>query len=99
MSRDEEKLLKIVAGYYLKSHDFNGTPVRSIGLPDKDKLIKLLVKKGYLDINFGDIHPNPHIKALESDPIGVQLDKMEKLKLEDACLYPSKRYLKKTVKN
>ena len=99
MSREEEKLLRIVTGYYLRSHDFNGTPVRSIGLANKEKLIESLVKNGYLDINFGDIHPNPHIKALESDPIEIQLDKIEKLNLEDTCLYPSKKYLREMVKS
>lgn len=96
----KQKILESVATYYLKSRDFNGTPMSSIGTPKNRELhiIRELVKQGLLSINFGDIHPNPHILAFEPEPVEEQLKKLNKSKPEYTCLYPTKQYLSKVVK-
>jgi len=94
-----ENILQTVTNYYLKSRDFNGTPFNSVSLPGDGHtlIIRKLVRDGLLSINFGDIHPNPHIMAFEPEPIKVQLEKLKKNKLKYACLYPTKKYLDRMV--
>ncbi|MEA3222652.1 MAG: AAA family ATPase [Thermodesulfobacteriota bacterium] len=46
---------------------------------------------------FGDYHPNPHIKALPSEPIAEQLDKLGTARLEHACAYPASKHLKEVL--
>lgn len=96
---DKISILKIVTDYYLNSRDFNGYAVRNLKTP-KDllkPLIKELIKEKQITVNFGEIHPNPHIKALESPPIVKQLENIKKLNLQNACLYPSKEHLNQIV--
>lgn len=95
----KSKLLEQVSDYYLKSGDFNGTPIRNINLPVSDYFpqLKELVKEKLLSINFGDRHPNPHILASEPETIEIQLNKLKKSDLEHACLYPTKKHLSKVV--
>lgn len=93
-----DQLLKQVTRFYLESHDFNGLPFSSFGCSSEEmkRAVSELVKESRVTLNFGDIHPNPHIKAFESEPIKNQLNKME-TSLADACLYPSKTVLAESV--
>jgi len=52
---------------------------------------------GDAELVFGDVHPNPHVKAFQVDPVDVQLQKIDSLGLEHACLYPSAKYLADVV--
>lgn len=92
-------ILKLVTDYYLKSRDFNGYPVRDFKIPKDsvESLIKELVEERKITINFGEVHPNPYIKAFESESVDKQLETIEKLNLQDACLYPSKEHLDQIV--
>ena len=97
--RTEESLLDEMSEHYLTSLDFNGLPVRAIGGPSEHimSLVKRLVTSGRVDVVFGDTHPNPHIKAFDPGPIDTQMEKIERLGLTEACLYPSPTYLEEVV--
>ena len=46
---------------------------------------------------FGDLHPNPHIRAFTDEPQERQLENLESAPLEHACLYPSAQHLATVV--
>ena len=93
-------LLATITDHYLKSPDFNGLPVHALKLPTRKlkTASAALLKEGKISINFGDIHPNPHIKAFEPEPIAEQQDKLKKFGLDGACFYPSPSHLQSIVK-
>ncbi len=96
----EEQILESVAKFYLTSRDFNGLPLRNItavsGKELKD-VITSVIQQDKVSLVFGDIHPNPHIKALWDEPKEKQIQKLNTLNLEHACIYPSSTYLKEVV--
>ncbi len=94
------EILGRVAQHYLESHDFNGFPIREL-LPDFSEdaaalknVLSGLIKRGKLSLNFGDVHPNPHIKAFPAESKDVQLDKLQKVDFTHICAYPSRSHLK-----
>ncbi|MCJ7425017.1 hypothetical protein MUP01_12235, partial [Candidatus Bathyarchaeota archaeon] len=91
----KEQLLEKITRQYLGSGDFNGLPL-SIIKSEKETIIAL-VREGKIEINFGDKHPNPHIKALELDDKHTQILKIQSVWLEYACAYPTKDHLRKMV--
>jgi len=91
----KEELLSKIAGRYFSSRDFNGLPLRGIGR-DRDLLIEL-VRDGSVSVVFGDIHPNPHIRALADEPIESQLEKLQTDSLVYACAYPTPEHLRSVV--
>jgi len=99
MSRKADVLRKITE-FYLNSHDFNGLPIRNIVQDSKVEEIELknvlisLIREKKISLNFGDIHPNPHIKAFWEAKEEIQIAKLEKSNLEHLCAYPSSLYLK-----
>lgn len=95
----KDQLLDAITTFYLESADFNGLPTRRIEVPEEQlrELVSDLVRADLISVNFGDIHPNPHIKAFEPEPVEVQLEKLVTVGLEHACLYPSIRHLSKVV--
>lgn len=99
----KEDILSDIARYYLESGDFNGLPVRTL-LPrfgsDRDKLVKTLVpliKEDKVSVVFGDIHPNPYIRAFPDEPKEKQIEKLRTLGLEHACVYPLRDSLREVV--
>lgn len=92
-------LLVAITQQYLTSGDFNGLPLRRI-LGDVHEetraSLRALIEQGLVTIVFGDIHPNPHIKALSDEPVGDTLAKIDALGIEHACAYPTRAHL--TVK-
>jgi hypothetical protein len=92
-------ILHDVTQQYLKSGDFNGYPVRSI-VGDNSavrQIVRKLIESGDVSINFGDGHPNPHIKAFPAEPVATQLTKLETADLQRACLYPTPKHLSSQV--
>jgi hypothetical protein len=92
-------LLGAVTRFYLDSGDFNGTPVHSIDLPLEDlrNVVAGLVREEKLAVNFGDRHPNAHVKAFPADPVEEQLAKLATAAFENACLYPTPPHLAEIV--
>ena len=102
MSKKDDILAKITE-FYLRSRDFNGLPVENI-LEDptleSDELkniIVSLIRKNKISLNFGDTHPNPHIKAFKEEPKEKQIEKLQRSNLESVCAYPSTSHLKEAV--
>lgn len=89
----ENLILKEITDFYLNSRDFNGLPAHNI---PKDILASLIRKKK-ISLVFNDVHPNPHIKAFDEESEEKQIEKIEKLGLGYACVYPSRGHLKKVV--
>jgi hypothetical protein len=87
--------------FYLSSRDFNGYPVFllkrefEIGADDSVKaLLADLIRNGQVTVEFGNYHPNPHIKAFPSLESAAQLGFLEELGPSDHfCLYPSRSAL------
>ncbi len=91
----KEQLLAKITTQYLESRDFNGLPLSSYK-SEKENIITL-VREGKVEINFGDKHPNPHIKAFELDDEDSQIPKIESMGFEYACAYPTKKHLNTVV--
>ena len=98
----KQALLETITSFYLKTRGFNGIPVRDLANKYKVKIDDLigilteLIKEERIDIVFGDIHPNPHIKAFD-EPKEEQITKITPAKLNQACAYPSTAHLKEAV--
>ena len=93
MKKDE--LLEKITRQYLESREFNGQPLNAFE-SEKEHIVTL-VREGKIEINFGERHPNPHIKAFELDDKDAQISKIENIGLEYACAYPTKKHLKEVV--
>lgn len=95
--------LSIVADaldYYFESGDFNGLPVRAIapkydiGVKDLDPELRALVQDDMIEIWFGNLHPNPHIKAFSWVTREQQIEFLDSIGLSDSCcIYPSRASL------
>ena len=103
MSNLNEQILCKVTEFYLNSSRFNGIPLggllRSLNIPDQDALAVLsqLVQDSLLSLNFGDTHPNPHIKAFSPENPEVQLKKLAQSAVQHCCVYPEPTYLESVV--
>lgn len=97
MNLTSEDLVNKVRKCYEESRDFNGLPVRALKASDSRlrAIIIELIKSGEIDLVRGDVHPNPHIKALAAEPIDLQIEKINKLGLGEGCLYPTQKHLEK----
>ena len=97
----KQELLSEVTSFYLSSGDYNGKPVHSLerkyGSEQLKNIVKELLSEGKLCVVFGDYHPNPHIKALESEPVKEQLEKLDSDKFMHACIYPTTDHLTTVV--
>jgi hypothetical protein len=96
---DKDDLLQRIATFYLRSSDFNGLSLHCVDLPPEQLARRVieLVRENLVSLEFGDIHPHPHIKALEPAPLEVQLDKITRLPLANACAYPTPAHLARVV--
>jgi hypothetical protein len=105
MGNAEAAVLERITDFYLKSHDFNGMPVPEVaeefGLSDQElaELLAALVGEDKASLIFGDVHPNPHIRALPDHSIELQLGKIPTSELNQACVYPTAAHLKSVVKS
>jgi len=66
---DDSTALEYISEFYLSSHDFNGVPIRElrshlgVDITAMREMVARLVKAQDVDLLFGNVHPNPHIKA------------------------------------
>jgi hypothetical protein len=108
MNRPEEQqramrdlVLTIVTDHYLSSHDFNGLPgaalLAVVGEDECRPIVEELIGEELLSLNFGNYHPNPHIKAFPARPADEQVAMLRDRGLEAACLYPERRHLETVV--
>ncbi len=78
------KILERITKFYLDSNDFNGIPITDSGenFEEIKRILRELIEKGKVVLNFGDRHPNPHILAFEPESNKEQIAKLEKLKFQ-----------------
>lgn len=99
-SAEPEEVLEATTRHYLTSGDFNGWPVHSIRGDDATKraVLRSLVEREVLSLNFGDRHPNPHIQAFPPQAVSDQIAKLDTVDLEHTCAYPTKSHLNTIVR-
>jgi hypothetical protein len=101
MTSDE--LIVAATDFYLDSGDFNGYSGHRIHHQHGQsynairQLFGELVKDGRGTIVFGDLHPNPHIRAFADETQEKQLQKLISAPLEHACVYPSAKHLSTVI--
>lgn len=94
-----------VTSFYLESKDFNGYPVYALKEDfelDNDQAKQALfdlISSERIEVVFGNIHPNAHIKAFSGTPAAQQLEYLDQLAFsEHFCLYPLLHTLEKHSK-
>ena len=76
----EKEITKSVIKFYFESGDFNGYPVyrlkEEFGLSDVQakRVMRNLIKSQKVDVVFGNIHHNSHIKAFSNTSREDQLN-------------------------
>lgn len=100
----KDVILKLTADQYLQSNRFNGFPVRNLLIAGKlspDDIrhaLQDLIEADKVSLVFGDIFPNPHIKAFDPEPAAQQLKKLAATDFSQVCAYPSPKHLKTIAK-
>jgi hypothetical protein len=98
-----DRLLARVTSFYLQSGHFNGMPVARaatslrVSVEAIQKEAAQLIDKGLLSANFGDFHPNPHVKALDPPPPALQVARLGTAAPQHACVYPEPLHLKTII--
>ena len=59
--------------------------------------VRGLVEGGQATVVFGDVHPNPHIRAFPDEPKNKTLAKLSGPNIGYACLYPTAQHLKTVI--
>ena len=101
--RKKDDIIRKITEFYLDSRDFNGLPVRNIVQDFKveenelKNVLVSLIREKKISLNFGDTHPNPHIKAFWEEKEEIQIEKLQELNLEYVCAYPAGSHLKGVV--
>ncbi|NTU50247.1 MAG: AAA family ATPase [Desulfobulbaceae bacterium] len=95
-----DAVTEAVISFYFESGDFNGYPVYrlkndfDLSEDEAKKLLHELIDAERVDVVFGNIHPNPHIKAFSNTSKAEQLDFLEALDFsEHFCLFPTPQEL------
>lgn len=93
-------IVKDALDQYFDSGDFNGLPVYGIakkygrGIAELETDLKALVEDERIEVWFGNVHPNPHIKAFSSVSKEQQIEFFASVGLsEHCCVYPSRAVL------
>jgi len=96
-----DSLLDEVTNFYLKSEDYNGISVASLvarhGEAKVRTCLSRLIDEGLVSVVFGDYHPNPHIRALPSEPTIEQRQKLDTQLFQQACVYPNTKHLTQLI--
>lgn len=98
-----DEVLRCMTQFYLDSRDFNGIPLLriveelAVDKPQLKDTLANLINEGEISLNFGDLHPNPHIKAFPEEPSETQIEKLKNSELGTICAYPSGVRLKQVV--
>jgi len=86
--------------YYFESGDFNGLPISSVAkkhcleINALEPDIRALLLDGKIDVCFGNVHPNPHIKAFSWITNEQQVEFLNTVGLtKHCCIYPSRATL------
>lgn len=97
---ETNKFIEEIKDYYLQSFDFNGFPFRDIKkkykieIGDLRKILLPLINEEKVSLVFSN---NPHIKQFPDIDIDKQIQGLEGDEVENACIYPAKKYLSQMV--
>ena len=103
MSSLSQQILSKATEFYLNSSRFNEIPLAgllgTLCASEQGCLAEIseLVQDRLLSLNFGDIHPNPHIKAFPPESPEVQLEKLALAIGKHCCVYPEPTHLESAV--
>lgn len=61
------------------------------------RAVRELVESGHVTVVFGDVHPNPHIRAFSDERKATTLAKLLGKDIGHACLYPTAEHLKTVI--
>nr|WP_298126590.1 hypothetical protein [uncultured Pseudoxanthomonas sp.] len=93
-------IIKEVLNQYFESGDFNGLPVykiakeRGIDMAELEPELMTLVEDEQIEVWFGNVHPNPHIKAFSWVTKEQQIEFFASEGLSrHCCAYPSRALL------
>ncbi len=94
-------IIREITEFYLNSGDFNGLPITvqhsKLGETELKNILISLIQEDKISLNFGDIHPNLHVKAFWEEPKEEQIEKVKRSNLAYVCAYPSCSHLKEVV--
>lgn len=97
----KQAILEQLTDFYLSSGDFNGLPgstlIKRFGSDDLLRNLIELVEEDEASVVFGNVHPNPHIRALPDIPKEDQVSKLRAGELSAACVYPLQKHLQEIV--
>jgi len=92
----QDEIVTAVVSAYFESRDFNGYSVFQLkadfGLTDDQakEFLRSLIDSGKVETVFGNVHPNPHVKAFSGTSKEQQLEWLESLDFSSHfCLYPT----------
>src|ERR1044072_5657135 len=104
MARLSDRIRDLVLENYLTSGDFNGTSLLALSqhldlsATSVSRAVKQLLSRGSVTAVFGDVHPNPAIKALSDEPKRILLRKFASpQKRRYAYIYPSAALLRRRL--
>lgn len=103
MQVSDQEIVRAVVKQYMESGDFNGLPAYTatdllqIDLAQLRTVLTPLVAAGRLSVLFGDIHPNPHIRAFRDEPIEQQIAKLAATDNDRFVIYPTPATLEPEV--
>ncbi|MFC1967821.1 AAA family ATPase [Chloroflexota bacterium] len=99
----KDNILTKITQFYLGSRDFNGFPIRGfiqdfqLDETELKSILLSLIREDKISLTFGDVQPNPHIKAFWQESKENQIKKLEGSDLGYICAYPSCMHLKEVV--
>lgn len=96
-----QEILNHVSAHYLATEDFNGATIDAVinGRADTEVLeqVEALIREGLISLNFGNRHPNPHIKALPPPSAEQQIQVLRNRGIHGVCVYPERAVLEQVV--
>jgi hypothetical protein len=97
----KQAILEQITDFYLSSGDFNGLPgitlTKRFGSNTLLRSLIELIEEDKASVVFGNVHPNPHIRALPDIPKEEQIRKLQARELSAACVYPLEKYLQEVI--
>lgn len=96
----QQSIVQEALDQYFNSGDFNGLPVaaiarrHSLSVSDLEPDIRALIDDEKIEVWFGNVHPNPHIKAFSWVTKEQQIEFLDSIGLsKQCCIYPSQSVL------
>src|SRR5215207_6445500 len=98
----DDLLLEATVRHYIRSHDFNGLPLRHLSpLADSETALRgsasNLVRNGQISCAFASISINPHIKRLPDLKVSDQLKLLDAEPFDQIVCYPTEEVIRSRI--